>query len=144
MHWALKKSMVPRTGSNLRALTCSGEVEEMPNTLTHSLTSLLLSLSLVRLFLEKKNYNTLLFLTFIKADFCYFWGEKRCQALRRFSYALWRVIRFIIYIDFPGEGSQRVRDVKLLLAWATPTMHPELAGALEPPCCEESNSTGCV
>lgn len=47
----------------------------MPNTLTRSHLTPPLSLS-VRLFLEKKNYNTLLFLTFIKAGFCYFWKKK--------------------------------------------------------------------
>lgn len=69
MHWALKEPLVPRTESNLRALTCRGEGEETPNALI-ALTSLLpFSGSFV---LEKKNYNTLLFLTFIKAGFCYF------------------------------------------------------------------------
>lgn len=74
MHWALKEPLVPRTESNLRALTCSGEVEEMPNTLL-ALTSLLPFLWFV-CFWKKKNYNTLLFLTFIKAGFCYFWRKK--------------------------------------------------------------------
>lgn len=54
----------------------------------------------------------------------------------RFSCALWRVIRFPIYIDF-GGGSP-VRTVKFLLAWAAPlgTL------SLQVPCCEESNSRG--
>lgn len=46
----------------------------MPNTLL-ALTSLLpFSGSFV---FGKKNYNTLLFLTFIKAGFCYFWRKKK-------------------------------------------------------------------
>lgn len=51
----------------------------MPNTLLAFTRS---SLSLVRLFWKKKkkNYNTLLFLTFIKAGFCYFWRKKKKDA----------------------------------------------------------------
>lgn len=51
----------------------------MPNTLT-ALASLLPFLWFIWFWKKKKkkNYNTLLFLTFIKAGFCYFWREKRC------------------------------------------------------------------
>lgn len=49
----------------------------MPNTLT-ALASLLPFLWFIWFWKKKKkNYNTLLFLTFIKAGFCYFWREKK-------------------------------------------------------------------
>lgn len=48
-----------------------------------------------------------------------------------FSRALWHVIRFMISIDFQQKDTMG-STVKFLLAWAAPTVHPELAGALEP------------
>lgn len=55
----------------------------------------------------------------------------------RFSCALLRVIRLMIYIDFPNS-----QDAKLLLAWAPPAVYSELAGVLEPPC--EESCTRCL
>lgn len=48
----------------------------MPNTLSHSLSPHSSPFSLCSFVFGKKNYNTLLFLTFIKAGFCYFWKKK--------------------------------------------------------------------
>lgn len=48
----------------------------MPNTLL-AFTSLLPFSGSFVLEKKKKNYNTLLFLTFIKAGFCYFWRKKK-------------------------------------------------------------------
>lgn len=54
-----------------------------------------------------------------------------------FFCALWRKIRSIIYSDFPGEGSQTVRNEKLLLAGTAPVVYPELAHARSHPAVRE-------
>lgn len=51
----------------------------MPNTLSHSLSPHSSPFSLCSFVFGKKNYNTLLFLTFIKAGFCYFWKKKKTR-----------------------------------------------------------------
>lgn len=71
VHWALKEPLVPRTESNLRALTCSGEVEEMPNTLL-ALTSLLPFLWFVCFWKKKKELQHIVVFNIYKGRFLLF------------------------------------------------------------------------
>lgn len=76
MHWALKEPLVPRTESNLRALTCSGEVEEMPNTLL-ALASLLPFLWFVCFWKKKKELQHIVVFNIYKGRFLLFLEEKK-------------------------------------------------------------------
>lgn len=64
---------------------------------------------------KKKNYNTLLFLTFIKSSFLLFLGEKKDQALNEtflYPYVVWPDTQFLF--DFPGKDSHTLRNRKVL------------------------------
>lgn len=77
----------------------------MPNTLL-ALASLLPFLWFVCFWKKKKKeLQHIVVFNIYKGRFLLFLEEKRCWALVRFSCALWRVIRFTIYIDF-GGGSR--------------------------------------
>lgn len=122
MHWALKEPLVPRTESNLRALTCSGEVEEMPNTLL-ALTSLLPFLWFVCFWKKKKNYNTLLFLTFIKAGFCYFWRKQKMLGTGEILLCPLACDQIHDLRLFPGEGPT-CQDCKVPAGLVSPPTPP--------------------
>lgn len=94
----------------------------MPNTLP-ALSHLSPPPSLLHLFLEKekKNYNTLLFLTFIKAGFCSFWRKQKMLGTGEILLCPLACDQIHDLRLFPGEGPT-CQDCKVP------------AGLVSPPC----------
>lgn len=104
----------------------------MPNTLLAFTSLLPFSGSFV--LEKKKNYNTLLFLTFIKAGFCYFWRKKKMLGTGE------SLVPFGVGSDSGFPLIPGVRTAELVpLARAAPlcTLHWQVPWS--PPCCEEGS-----
>lgn len=95
----------------------------MPNTLTHSLSPHSFPFLSLFVFLEKKELQHIVVFNIYKAGFCYFW-KKKGKTLGTHEILLCPLAYDQIpdLYDCPGEGSQTVRNVALLLAWAAPTV----------------------
>lgn len=121
MHWALKEPLVPRSESNLRAITCLGEVEEMPNTLL-ALTSLLPFLWFI-CFWKKKELQHIVVFNIYKGRFFVISGGKKKMLGPGEARALGRVIRFLISTDFQGKGPTSL-DCKVPAGLGSPHCAP--------------------
>lgn len=95
----------------------------MPNTLTHSLSPHSSPFLSLFVFLEKKELQHIVVFNIYKAGFCYFW-KKKGKTLGTHEILLCPLAYDQIpdLYDCPGEGSQTVRNVALLLACAAPTV----------------------
>lgn len=91
------------------SLSLSVSLSPSPSLLPTPLLSLSLSL-FVHLFLKKQNYNTLLFLTFIKSSFLLFLEKRRLGTYKTFLYLTrWYNEIHTLYLISQGKNPKLLR-----------------------------------